>query len=237
MINKLLQKIHGGFSPRTDSGLPEVINRVIADELTFLERKPLLELHEAIRECENAHIEGIFIEAGCAAGGSAIVMASAKSKGRSLHVHDVFGLIPEPSKKDGPDVHERYQVIRSGQAEGTETKAYYGYRPDLLKEVEASFCRYGLHPKEHKISLIPGLFADTINGTDKVALAHLDGDWYESVMVCLERIGPRISSGGRLIIDDYDAWSGCRRAVDDYLREREGLFSIQRRSRLHLIRI
>jgi len=45
MINKLLQKIHGGFSPRTDSGLPEVINRVIADELTFLERKPLLELH------------------------------------------------------------------------------------------------------------------------------------------------------------------------------------------------
>jgi len=236
MIKKLFQKIHSGFFPRTDSKIPEVINRVMADELTFLDHKPLLELHEAVRECEKAGIEGILIEAGCAAGGSAIVMASAKSKGRSLHLHDVFGMIPEPSEKDGPDVHERYQVIRSGQAEGTETKPYYGYRPDLLEEVKASFRCYGLHPEEHKISLVPGLFADTINGTEKVALAHLDGDWYESVMVCLERIGPRLSSGGRLIIDDYDAWSGCRRAVDDYLREREGLFFIERRSRLHLIR-
>ncbi len=28
-------------------------------------------------------------------------------------------------------------------------------------------------------------------------------------MVCLTRLAPRLSSGGRLVVDDYYAWSGC----------------------------
>jgi hypothetical protein len=49
-----------------------------------------------------------------------------------------------------------------------------------------------------------------------MALAHIDVDWYEPVHVSLERIEPRLSPGGALVIDDYEDWSGCRRAVDEY---------------------
>jgi hypothetical protein len=70
---------------------------------------------------------------------------------------------------------------------------------------------------------------------EPVALAHLDGDWYESTRTCLTRIAPRLVPGGRIVLDDYDKWSGCRAAVDEYFAGRDG-FRFERRSRLHVIR-
>jgi hypothetical protein len=68
-----------------------------------------------------------------------------------------------------------------------------------------------------------------------VALAHIDGDWYESVMTCLERQVPHLIPGGTLVIDDYDAWSGGRTAVDEYFGGKDG-FDMEHRSRLHVVR-
>jgi hypothetical protein len=87
------------------------------------------------------------------------------------------------------------------------------------------------------VELIQGLFQETIEGDDPVALAHLDGDWYESTKVCLERIAPRLSPGGRIVIDDYDAWSGCKTAVDEFLATPAAAqFTTQQHARLHLVR-
>ncbi len=69
-----------------------------------------------------------------------------------------------------------------------------------------------------------------------MALAHLDGDWYASTMTCLTRIAPLLSVGGRFVIDDYDTWSGCRTAVDEYFAGRPG-FRFERRGRLHIVRV
>jgi asparagine synthase (glutamine-hydrolysing) len=55
-------------------------------------------------------------------------------------------------------------------------------------------------------------------------------------MTCLTRIAPLLSVGGRLIIDDYDTWSGCRAAVDEYFAGRTG-FRFERRGRLHIVRV
>lgn len=85
------------------------------------------------------------------------------------------------------------------------------------------------------MSLIEGLFEDTIRPSTPVALAHIDGDWYESVKVCLERIWPALPPGGVMVVDDYDAWSGCRTAVDEFLSGRPDC-RVERWSRLHLIR-
>ena len=63
---------------------------------------------------------------------------------------------------------------------------------------------------EHNVELVRGLFEDTIDLDEPVAFAHLDGDWYESTMTCLERIAPLLVPGGRIVLDDYYTWSGCR---------------------------
>jgi Macrocin-O-methyltransferase (TylF) len=83
---------------------------------------------------------------------------------------------------------------------------------------------------------VKGLFQNTLNVSGPVAMAHLDGDWYESVMVCLERITPHLVSGGILVIDDYFDWSGCRKAVDEYFLDKRPDFKFITKSRLHIIR-
>jgi hypothetical protein len=34
---------------------------------------------------------------------------------RELHLHDTFDGIPEPSDRDGKDVHDRYKIIQEGK--------------------------------------------------------------------------------------------------------------------------
>jgi hypothetical protein len=52
----------------------------------------------------------------------------------------------------------------------------------------------------------------------------LDGDWYESTRICLEHLYPLLSPGGFVILDDYFAWPGCRKATDEF-RERNRISS------------
>ena len=215
---------------------PEVITAVREGGLTYLSESALSDLYETTVRLEESKLEGIIVEAGCALGGSAIVLASAKSPSRPLSVYDVFGMIPPPSELDGSDVHERYQVIASGGAEGIAGKKYYGYEENLLEQVRKNFLTSGLDPDVNNIRFVRGLFEDTLHIDQPVALAHIDGDWYRSVMTCLERIEPRIVPGGIMVIDDYEHWSGCRKAVDEYFAGRSG-YQFEQRSRLHIRRI
>jgi asparagine synthase (glutamine-hydrolysing) len=56
-------------------------------------------------------------------------------------------------------------------------------------------------------------------------------------MICLQRIVPRLIVGGTLVIDDYEAWSGCRKAVDEYFVDKTAEFTFVKKSRLNIIRI
>lgn len=219
---------------RVPADLAARLGALREEKLTFLGQEQLESLVSCVLEAEAAGREGILIEAGTASGGSAIAMALAKSPERELRVYDVFGLIPAPGEQDGADVHERYAAIVAGQGSGRD-EDYYGYRDDLLGEVTASFARHGVPVHDHAVQLVQGLFEDTITGDEPVALAHVDGDWYASTMTCLERISPRLVPGGRLVIDDYYTWSGCRTAVDEYFAGRPG-YRVEMRAKVHVVR-
>jgi hypothetical protein len=219
--------------------LPAHVEQVIAtaraEHLTYLKPGNLRELAAIIEQAERERLPGLVIEAGTARGGSAIVIAAAKAPERPMKVYDVFGMIPPPTERDGADVHERYATIAAGAAKGVGGDTYYGYRTDLLGEVTESFARLGVAVDEHNVELIQGLFQDTMVLDEPVAFAHLDGDWYESTMTCLTRIAPLLVPGGRIVLDDYEKWSGCRTAVDEYFAGRTG-FRLEQRAKLHVIR-
>lgn len=217
--------------PRVEAAIAQTFS----EHLSYLKKSNLRELAAMVIDAELSARAGLIIEAGTALGGSAIVMAAAKAPERPMKVFDLFGMIPPPGEHDGPDVHVRYETISSGKARGIGDETYYGYRSDLYHEVEASFTRLGVPAAENNVELVQGLFEDTIDLDQPVAFAHLDGDWYESTMTCLTRIAPLLTTGGRIVLDDYYAWSGCRAAVDEYFEGRSG-FRRENRTRLHIVR-
>ena len=219
--------------------LPDAVNATIeavtAEGLTYLKAAGLRDLAAVVTQLERDGVAGALVEAGTARGGSAIVIAAAKSAERPMKVYDVFGMIPPPTERDGADVHRRYARITAGEARGPGGDTYYGYRDDLYQEVTDAFARHDVAVGDHNIELVQGLFEDTVQLDEPVAFAHLDGDWYESTMTCLTRIAPLVVPGGRIVLDDYYTWSGCRRAVDEYFTGRDG-FRMEHRAKLHVVR-
>lgn len=189
------------------------------ENLTYLSLTKLRNIEQALKTIDAGGIEGDCLEAGVALGGSAIVIADQMGQGRRFAGYDVFGMIPAPTADDDDVSHERYAVIAEGSSRGIGGETYYGYRDDLYNDVVAAFERHGLAVDGERIALCRGLFEDTLKFEDgrRVAFAHLDCDWHDPVELCLERIYEVLSPGGFLISDDYHAYGGCRRAVDDFL--------------------
>jgi asparagine synthase (glutamine-hydrolysing) len=206
-----------------------------SEHLTYLSVPALLDLADRVRAAERRALPGALIEAGCARGGSTLVLAAAKRQERPLLVFDAFGMIPPPSERDGPDVHERYAAIVAGAAVGVGGRAYYGYEPDLRGQVDAMLTAAGYPLGANRIRLIEGLYDDTLHVDEPVALAHIDCDWHDAVATCLTRIAPHLVPGGTFVIDDYDDWSGCTRAVDSFLADHVDRYRLERRTRVHLV--
>lgn len=233
---KLLNQFFlGGLAWRRSQSY-SIIRQVLQERLTYLDARALADLHIATLAVKEHNLPGLLIETGCALGGSALVMASAKDVDRPFFIYDVFDMIPSPSARDGEDVYARYSTIAAGQAKGIGGDLYYGYQKSLQEQVQQTFERYKLPVDANNIHLIKGLYEDVLNPQQPIALAHIDCDWYESVMVCLQRIEPHLVPGGKLIIDDYWHWSGCRTAVDEYFANKRHLYTFTSHARLHITR-
>ncbi len=195
----------------------QVIRCVKRERLAYLSTGKLVKLARLSRSVRDGRVPGLFIECGCALGGSAIVLAACKGADRELRVYDVFGMIPPPTAADGPDVHARYAAIKAGRSAGLGDDPYYGYMDDLYEVVKGNFARLGYPVESSNVALVKGLLQETLVLDEAVAVAHVDVDWYESVRVSIERIWPRLSIGGVMVFDDYYFYSGCRQAVDAFL--------------------
>jgi hypothetical protein len=128
-----------------------------------------------------------------------------------LYLFDTFDGLPAPSAQD-PDYENA--VKWTGQCRGT------------LADVQLLFS--DLRVSTQRVKFIQGLFQDTLPNTNigPIAVAHLDGDWYESTLTCLTAVWPQLSVGGILQLDDYGTWQGCRTATDEYFAGRQDAISI-----------
>jgi hypothetical protein len=164
-------------------------------------------LYQAIQHVTEGGIAGAVVECGAAQGGSAALLGLAMKRfndRRPLWVFDTFEGIPPPTTAD-PDYHIAAPYTGS-------------FRGDLA-EVTSLFERLEILENAR---LVKGRFQETIPQCDTGAIAvlHVDGDWYESVKVCLDHLYDRVSPGGVIQIDDYGHWEGARKAVDEFLQAR-----------------
>lgn len=226
-INKILKEVVNIYQEKALlSKLSRTNQHLIAEirdkKLTYLTNKKLVNITSTCNVIKEANLSGIFIEAGCALGGSSILISKLKDKERPFYIYDVFGIIPPPTEEDTQDVHERYKTITEGKSKGIKGDKYYGYEDNLYEIVKTNLQNFNIDRESESISLIKGLLQDTMKIEGKVAFAHIDVDWYEPVKTSLERIFPNLVIGGSIILDDYHDWGGCRKATDEFLTKVNG---------------
>jgi asparagine synthase (glutamine-hydrolysing) len=217
-MNPIELRLRTIFNKVRDLSLPPLARQVRKKNLTYLNAPAFHRIRESIEQIRKKEVPGDFVEFGMALGGSAIYLAS-EAGGRGFRGYDMFGLIPPPTDQDDEKSKNRYELISSGKSTGIGGELYYGYQENLFEKVSNSFAEFGYPVDGKKISLYKGLFEETLafSPGDKVALAHLDCDWYNSVKFCLEATDPVLSVGGIMILDDYNFYGGCRKATDEFV--------------------
>lgn len=180
-------------------------------------------LIDAVRYVVANKVDGAMVECGVWKGGSVMaMMLTLKMLGdenRDIYLYDTFSGMSTPSDVDvsyhGQNAHE----IFSKHHENTKDTSDWCLFP--LEEVVQNTFSIGYN--KDKIHFIKGKVENTIpkNMPRKIALLRLDTDWYESTKHVLTHLFPCLSPNGVLIIDDYGHWEGARKAVDEYISDKD----------------
>ena len=178
-----------------------------SDAETMIGRLRLDNLQECVTTALHDGVEGDLIETGVWRGGASIFMRAVleayRDKDRVVWVADSFQGLPRPDNRrfpyDAGDIFWGYDALAVS-----------------LEDVQAAFDRYGL--LDGQVQFLPGWFRDTLPTApiDRLSILRLDGDMYESTIVALDSLYPKLSPGGYAIVDDYGSVPGCKAAVDAY---------------------
>jgi O-methyltransferase len=151
---------------------------------------------------------GAFVECGVAQGTSLVIMAALAGPDRLVWGFDSFEGFPELSDADSGSGAEFVGMACSG-AEG-ESAVYNTF---AAADVPMT-----------NVRLVKGWYVDTVPGlvdqVGPIALLRLDSDFHDATRFTLEQFYDQVVSGGSVIINDYFAFEGCRKAVDDFRAER-----------------
>lgn len=174
---------------------------------TMIGRRRLDNIQMCVESVLADEVPGDLIETGVWRGGATIFMrAILKAHNvtdRTVWVADSFEGLPAPNP-------EKYPADAGANFHEFEMLAV------SLEEVTANFRRYDL--LDTQVRFLKGWFRDTLPQApvERLAVARVDGDMYESTMDALENLYPKLSVGGYLIVDDYNDIPNCAKAVDDY---------------------
>jgi O-methyltransferase len=156
-------------------------------------------------------VPGCIVECGVWRGGMSGGIANILGPSRKYFLLDSFEGLPPAKEVDGKTAIE-WQADKSAHSYYDNCKAEESYASEAMKRAGVT-----------DFQLIKGWFSDTVPQLklpEPIALLRLDGDWYDSTMVCLDHLFDKVVPGGVIIIDDYFAWDGCSRAVHDFLSKR-----------------
>ena len=179
-----------------------------ADTMIGLNR--LSNIEYCIHSIHKDKIEGDLIEAGVWRGGATILMRAVLKElnitNKKVWVADSFQGLPKPDTKNYiADKGNKLNKLKILNVK--------------LEDVKRNFEKYDL--LDDKVIFLEGWFKQTLHKApiEKLALIRLDADMYESTFQALENLFPKLSIGGYVIIDDYNAFQNCKQAVDDFRKK------------------
>jgi O-methyltransferase len=164
----------------------------------------LVSLFRLTREVMRDGVPGDLVECGVALGGTVgLIGVASRRSTKHVWLYDTFAGLPAPEDVDGSAAPEYVGMFR-------------GTLDDVRGRLRA------MNVADSRTHLVQGLFEDTLPRAEvgQIALLHIDGDWYRSVLTCLEELYDHVAPGGVVVLDDYGYWPGCRIATDEFLASR-----------------
>lgn len=161
-------------------------------------------------------IAGDFVECGVWRGGHCMLAALKMLQANDLRDIWLFDTFEGMSEPTDADYRGKGQAMRDWEASKHPVSGSTWCRAELW-DVKSAMESTG-YPMD-RVTFVKGKVEDTLKSDplpERIAVLRLDTDWYESTKAELEVLYPRLQSGGVLILDDYNYWRGCRKAVDEY---------------------
>jgi O-methyltransferase len=202
-------------SQHYDRAANELIARVRPRTMTSPEK--IYPLIQAVRYVVAAGIDGDLVECGVWRGGSMQAIAwTLLAEGvtdRDLHLFDTFEGMPPPGEHD----RRTRDGAPADQLLEQHDQSHRVWAYATLDDVREGMAETG-YPAE-RVHLVPGMVEDTVpsQAPERISVLRLDTDWYASTKHGLEHLYPRLVPGGVLLLDDYGAWEGARKATEEYL--------------------
>ena len=186
-------------------------HKIISDQVDAQELSVIITTVEK-RLSEQA---GVIVEFGCYQGTTSLFLERLRAKLaplHPLHVYDSFLGLPAKTAPDISPVGEQFKI---GELLATK------------RQLADNFKKAGL-----KQPVIHGGWFSDLQSEDipsNIAVAFLDGDYYESIMTPLKLIWPQLQPGAIVIVDDYqnEALPGASRAVDEWLKNHQAALKIE----------
>lgn len=182
---------------------------------------------------EDNNVPGAIVEFGVWRGGMSMIGAEVvrqRNSTRTSFLFDTFEGMTEPTSRDVEMFSGRSasHLLSRERKRSMGKSSYNTWCIADSDDVRSGFDYLGIPSSQYR--LVKGDVMNTVptEVPDCLAICRVDTDWYESTRHILENCWDRISPGGVLLLDDYDAWSGSRTATDEFFRSRD-LFPLMSR--------
>jgi len=212
-----------GTDPKTGRYVSTVANPVSSEHKHFGDMWPsyahtmigiprLDNLQMCVESVLKESIQGDLIETGVWRGGASIfmrgILKAYNISDRRVWVADSFEGLPKADSVLNASDGDHHLHLMQDLAVS-------------LEVVKSNFERYGL--LDEQVQFLKGWFCDTLPSApiETLAIIRLDGDLYESTMDALDSLYDKLSSGGYVIIDDYNVLKACNAAIADFREKRE----------------
>ena len=225
MINKIFKtlgysKEAGQDAERVKKEFPEMLEIYrLCSPYTMTSVERMYALYQSVRYVIKNNIPGDFVECGVWRGGSSMVIAATLKElgitNRRIWMFDTYEGMSEPTEADVDLTNKTAKDLLESNDKSADIWCLAS-----LEDVQQNVAKTG-YPMD-MFQFIKGKVEDTLPGKvyfNTCALLRLDTDWYESTLIELKELYPKLSENGPLIIDDYGYWQGCRKAVDEYFNE------------------
>lgn len=196
----------------------------------YRELPQVINLENMILYLKDQNLKGAIVETGTFTGGaSAFLLLSALRNLKDFELPNYWGFdsfegMPTPSEEDE---NVAFQWIIGKNKEDLKKSSYgllKGHKVNYANfEVCLNYLRETGYPKSN-INLKKGWFQEVLpiykSQIGDISLLRLDGDLYNSTIVVLNNLYENVINGGVVIIDDYGSFPGCKKAVDQFIFEK-----------------